>query len=62
MKPTKAIELKIGDHVLMSWHGAGPIEVVEVTGIEPVEPTWIEIKYAGNRLFMVEKTAILVKV
>jgi hypothetical protein len=64
MKPIKASEIKIGDIILVSWNGAGPVEAVKVIRVEPVEPTstWIEIKYEGNRLFMVEKTAVLISV
>ena len=62
MKPTFASNLGVGDRILASWNGAGPVEVVAVIRIEDVPPTWIELRCGGNRIFMVEKTATLIKV
>jgi hypothetical protein len=62
MKPIKASEIKIGDLILVSWNGAGPVEAVKVIKIEPVYPTWVELKDEGNRIFLVEKTATLISV
>ena len=62
MKPIFASQIEVGDRILASWNGAGPVEVVKIIRIEDVPPTWIEFKYEGNRIFMVEKTATLIKV
>lgn len=60
MTPKKATELKIGDHILVSWNAAGPVEVVEIERIEIIDHRWVKFKLTSGRIYMVESTAVLV--